>query len=414
MARRLLVLAPRFPYPVVGGDRLRVYQVAKALSAHLDVTLLSLCESQAELDFAVPDDGVFADVHRVLLSPWRSRLNTLAAVPTRTPLQVAYYRDRRFAQLAGELAGSHDGVLAHLLRTAAVARTLPGPRFLEMTDAISLNYERVRAAGARRHRDPRLAAYWVEFRRLLAAERAAPADFDASFLVSEVDRRYLFGEDPAARPDVLVCPNGVDLDGLPFAPPLLDAPPVLVFIGNMCSLQNFDAAQRAAADLLPLVRERHPSARLRLVGRIPAAKADALRRLPGVDVTGEVADIPTAVRGATIAIAPLRWGAGVQNKVLEYLALGLPTVTTSMALEGLEAQPGQHLLVADADADFVAAVAGLVDDPGRGARLATAGREFVERRYPWPVALAPMIERILQGIERSPTGRGHSGGVPGA
>ncbi len=407
MTRRLLVLAPRFPYPVVGGDRLRLHAVATTLSAHLELTLVSLCESTAELEMAVPDDGVFAEVHRVLLPPWRSKLHTALALPTRTPLQVAYYRDARFRRLAAELAPSHDGVFAHLIRTAAVALTLPRPRFLEMTDAISLNYERVRAGGGR-HRDPRVAIYSVEQRRLLAAERALPDGFDASFLVSEVDRRHLFGPDPAARPDVLVCPNGVDLDRFPYRVPEPQDPPVLAFIGNMCSLQNLDAAARAARDLLPLVRRSHPQARLRLIGRIPPDKARELRAVPGVEVTGEVPDVVAAAHGAAVAVAPLRLGAGVQNKVLEYLALGLPTVTTPVALEGLAAVPGRDLLVADGDADFAAAVCRLLDSPEVRLDLAKAGRSYVERHHAWAAALAPMVERILGTLDR--TGRARSGG----
>ena len=98
--KKLLVLTPRFPYPVIGGDKLRIYHLCRVLSRRFSLTLLSMCESDDEMHAALPDDGVFDRVERVFLSRRRSYLNTLLALPTRTPLQVAYYRSRAFAAAA--------------------------------------------------------------------------------------------------------------------------------------------------------------------------------------------------------------------------------------------------------------------------------------------------------------------------
>jgi len=393
---RLLVLTPRYPYPVIGGDRLRIYQVCKMLAEDADLTLLSLVERPDELTLPLPDDGVFTAIHRILKKPWQSWLSTARALPTRTPLQVAYYRDASFTRRARELAATHDGIVAHLIRTGDVVRDLPGPKFLEMTDAVSLNYTRVRKAQDKRLTDPRTWIYSVEQPRLAPYERSIAADFDVSFLVSDVDRTHLFGDDPAWQDRVLVCPNGVDLAGLPYVGPAEGAD--LVYIGNMASLQNFDAACYMASDILPAIRARIPQVRLRVVGRIPDDKAAELRKFDGVDVTGEVDSIPEAARGGAVAVAPLRLGAGVQNKVLEYLALGLPTVTTTVALEGLAAVPDRHLLVADGAMDFADTVVRLLRDPELGQRLAVAGREFVETHHRWDAALAPMREAILSRL----------------
>ncbi|MEI2766046.1 MAG: glycosyltransferase family 4 protein [Dermatophilaceae bacterium] len=399
---RLLMLTPRLPYPVVGGDRLRIYHIARTLAEHVDLTLVSLVESREELN--EPVDGVFREVHRVLLPPWRSRLHSALAVPTQTPLQVAYYRCQAFADLARHVYPGHHGVFAHLIRTDAAARLLPGPRFLEMTDAISLNYQRVRSETSRTAgRDPRVWIYALEYRRLRAFERRVTAAYEASFLVSDVDRRYLFG-DQEPRGEILVCPNGVDLERMPFAPPEVRAEPVAVFIGNLCSLQNFDAAYRMAVDVMPDVRLRCPEARLRVIGRIPADKAAVLRALPGVEVTGEVPDVAAAARGASVGVAPMALGAGVQNKVLEYQALGLATIVTPVALEGLSAVPGRDLEVADLD-NFASAVARLFEAPAHRAELAYAGRRFVLAEHQWAATLAPMVQRVVRGVERRRRGQ---------
>ncbi|MBU3977049.1 glycosyltransferase [Propionicimonas sp.] len=393
---RLLVLTSRFPYPVVGGDRLRLYRLCVELAKDHQLTLLSLCDDPSELTAEVPADGVFVHVERFYLPKWRSWLNSLLAIPGRTPLQVAYYRSAPFIARARELAAEHDGVLAHLIRTGAGIADLPGPKFLELTDAISLNYERAKSASARHWLDPRTIAYRLETGRLKPYEQQIVTKFDHSFLVSGIDLEHLFAADDPRREQVLVCGNGADLDALAyqFAAGGTDA----AFIGNLKSLQNFDAALHFAADILPLVRAQRPQVRFRVVGRIDEAGAATLAAYDGVDVVGEVDDVAAAVAGAGIGVAPLRIGAGVQNKVLEYFALGLPCISTPLALEGFGAVDGQELLVAEAPADFAAAVIRLLDDRVAAELMAQAARGYVERHHSWAQVLAPLRQVVADGL----------------
>lgn len=394
--KSLLVLTPRFPYPVVGGDRLRIYQVCKALSAEFRLSLLSLCESDAEMKHPVPKDGVFHRVDRVKLPRWRSWLQCLYALPTSRPLQVAYYRSADFERRVQASLREHDGVLAHLIRSADVLRTHDGPKFLEMTDAISLNYGRVRQHDDGR-REFRTLVFRIEADRLARYERRIVDDFDLSFLVSEIDRRYLFAGDPQRLRKVMVCSNGVDLTNLPFefAPDGRD----IIFIGNLTTLQNLDAALHMAADILPLVRLHRPTSRFRIVGRIRPRDAAMLARFPGVDVSGEVPDIATAARGGAVGVCPIRLGAGVQNKVLEYLALGLPVVSTPIGLEGFDARPGKHLMVAEGAQQFADTVLALLDRREVARKLAVAGRRYVEEGHSWSAMLQPMVNAIRERMD---------------
>lgn len=393
---KLLVLTSRFPYPVVGGDRLRLYRICVELAKDHELTLLSLCDNKADLSAPVPEDGVFARVERFHLPTWRSWLASLAAIPSRTPLQVAYYRLGRFTARARELAASHDGVLAHLIRTGAAVADLPGPRFLELTDAISLNYERAKSASSRHRLDPRTIAYRLETGRLRPFEQRIVERFDRSFLVSDVDLDHLFGPGDPRRDRVLVVGNGVDTDALAydFAPDGTD----IAFIGNLASLQNFDAALHFASDVLPLVRRARPGTRFRVVGRIAPDEAQRLAALGGVDVTGEVDLVADAVRGAGVAVAPLRIGAGVQNKVLEYFALGLPCVSTPLALEGFGAEDGRELLVAESAQAQAEAVLRLLDDRALAERLAKAARDYVEHHHSWAQILAPLRSAVADAV----------------
>lgn len=396
--KRILVLTSRYPYPVIGGDRLRIYQICKLLAAEHDLTLLCLCESPAELDSPLPDDGVFRAVHRHYLPRWRSWLNCLAALPTRTPLQVAYYRSEAFKQQATALAGEHDIVLAHLIRTGDMVKDLPVHKVLEMTDAISLNYERVIRQPSPRENDFRRLVYRVEQPRLQAYETAIVRKFDRSFLVSGVDRNYLFGaEDSQQHREenrVSVATNGVEANA--FSDLSQSRGQDIAFVGNITSLQNVDAAWFAATEILPLVNRALPGTKLRVIGRIPKGQRARLEKLPNVIVTGEVDSVAEAARGCGVGICPVRLGAGIQNKVLEYIALGLPTVTTSVGYEGLTFVRDAEILVKDEPHDIASAVVALLTNREIAAKVAATARRRLAGDYDWSQCLKPYRDHVLQ------------------
>lgn len=389
--KKLLILTTRYPYPVIGGDRLRIYQICKALSHQFQLTLLSLCERKSELEMPFPGDAVFHSIERVFMPRWRSWLNCVAALPTETPLQVAYYRNAEFFKLAATLHCQHDATLVHLIRASDAVRNLPGAKFLEMTDAISLNYERIRKTKYAKN-DWRSHVFSLESRRLRGYEEEVVDQFDHSFLVSEIDRQFLFGNQNSRLNRVSVCSNGVDLSGLPYQ--FSETGRDIVFIGNMYSLQNLDAANFMATDVMPRIRANRSDIFLRLIGRVRDEDAVRLRQIDGVIVTGEVADVAVEARDAGVGICPLRLGAGVQNKVLEYMALGLPTVSTSLGLEGFKARDGHHLLVADDAAGLADAVLRLLDNRDEAKAIAEAARKYVQLNHSWESQLAPLVNKI--------------------
>nr|MCC8460343.1 glycosyl transferase family 1 [Photorhabdus aegyptia] len=140
--KKILILTPRYPYPVVGGDRLRIYEICRKLSKEYDLTLLTLCETRDEMHHPFPDDGVFIEIHKVYLPKLYSYINCLLSLPTKTPLQIAYYHSYKFEKLINKLAKNHDLIFSHLIRVSEYAKNLPNKKILEMTDAISMNYER--------------------------------------------------------------------------------------------------------------------------------------------------------------------------------------------------------------------------------------------------------------------------------
>lgn len=389
---RLLVLTPRFPYPVVGGDRLRIYQLCKELAKYFDLTLLSLCDSDSEMEYADPGDGVFATVHRVYLSKWRSVLSVIQALPTDTPLQVAYYRSAEFRNKLNELIPHHKGCVAHLIRTGDyLLDASAGVNVLEMTDAISLNYHRISSLGA--GRSFKEWVYRLEAKRLLKYERNVLGKFDLVTLVSGTDRDFLLAG--RSLDNVLVCSNGVDLDAFPFSFEE-ETKPVVAYIGNMLSVQNLDACLYFIEEVMPLFNA--DEVVFRVVGNISAADAAKLSSHSGVEVTGRVDDILSAVRDARVGVCPVRMAAGVQNKVLEYMALGLPVITSEIGLEGFEARADEDVLVARSPEDYVSHVRRLWADGGLRRKLALNGRDYVERKHVWSAQLSPLVSRLANKL----------------
>jgi glycosyltransferase involved in cell wall biosynthesis len=386
--KRLLVLTPRLPYPVIGGDKLRIFNLCRVLSRQYSLTLLSLCETVEEMSCELPRDGVFDRVERVYLSKTRSYINTLLALPTRTPLQVAYYRSRAFAAAVERLLPSHDGVLVHLIRCAEYVRRSDKPRVLEMTDAISLNYSRVKEL--RNPRGFKSRVFSLEAKRLLDYEKAIVDDFDLSLLVSQTDKDYLFPHASAGK--VVVCSNGVDLTGLPYSGRSM-ASRLLIFIGDMRTVQNQDMCHFFAEEVLPLLRKR-ADYRFRIVGSIAPALAERFRTYEGVEVTGRVVSVADAALDGAIGVCPMRIGAGVQNKILEYMALGLPVVTTMLGYEGLGAGSEQDLLIANTPEEFVERIEWFTANEAGAVEMAGRARTFVEQEHGWGQMVAPLLGRL--------------------
>jgi glycosyltransferase involved in cell wall biosynthesis len=388
MKQRLLILSPRFPYPLIGGDRVRIYHVCKGLSQSFELSLLTLCETKAELCFPL-SDGLFSRVRRVYLPRWRSYLNAARAIPTALPLQVAYYRSSEFQAEVDRLLPQHDAVLAHLIRTGQYVEGRREPAILEMTDAISLNYQRV--AKLRDLDNWKKIVYSFERGRLLRYEQSALHKFRRVWLVSDVDRKFL-ATDPGKHVELI--PMGVDLLRLPFGTRDGDA---IAFIGKMATLQNQDACFHFVRDIFPKIRNR-VKVKFRVIGDIPHKVADKLLAYQDVEVTGRFDDVGEAISGAFCAVCPMRAGAGMQTKILEYMALGLPCVTSRVGLEGINAIENEHLLVYDSPEEAAEKIMALHSDPGLRAKLAQHGRALVEQFYDWnnlyPMFTASILEAL--------------------
>lgn len=376
---RILFLTGRLPYPPNRGDRLRVYHFLRVLSQQHQITLLSFIGDNRETSFIGPLRHFCEDIQLVHRGELQSTMSTGLNVWRPMPFQSLYYRSSVMQGAVDRLLdrGRFDAVYVHLFRMAqfVAGRTQPY-RILDLTDAISSEVER-----SLPYRDPKWRlVYRLELPRIRRYERDIVRHFDETWLISNAEKQKLSADNYNDK--IQVVPNGVDSaryrpSGLP-----VDSPR-LIFVGHMGVFHNVDAAEHLVRDILPRVRAIFPNASLDLVGAEPAPAVRHLASTPGVRVLGHVADLNAALNDASIFVAPLRFAAGVQNKVLEAMAVGLPIVSSTYVNNGLEAEDGRHLLVADEPDQFADAVITLLKNTQLRRSLGRAGREFVMNHYRW-------------------------------
>jgi glycosyltransferase involved in cell wall biosynthesis len=317
-------------------------------------------------------------VHAVLHPPLKSILTVGGNAWRRSPMQVFYYRSRAMKKKIDETLTrwSFDAAYIHLFRMAPYGARLGSLyRILDLTDAISheVNHSRRYRAGLSR------LVYSVEGPRIERYEHDVVDRFEEVWFISERDRQAVLGS--PSRPNAHIVPNGVDTER--FFPTQQERDPnQLVFVGNMSVLHNIDAVRYFVENVLPQVVARIPGVRLTVAGADTVRSVKALRS-PTVTVAGFVSDLNAELNNASVFVAPLRFAAGIQTKVLEAMAAGTPVVTTSIVNDGIGALPGRDLLVADDAVSMAKSIVTLCQDSERRMLLATAAREFVRRTYPW-------------------------------
>jgi sugar transferase (PEP-CTERM/EpsH1 system associated) len=386
---RLLYLTPRFPHPALKGDQLAAFHRLVQLGRRHEISLVSFYEDEAELAHADELRGVCESIETVRLPQWRGVANVALRAPfSSEPLQILYYRSAEFARIVDELArrGKFDIVHGFMLRMAPYLQQLDAPRVLDALDSMELRMRR----NVEVERPPRRWLFREELRRVAPSERAVARSVDAVLVASEHDKASF------ATENVEVVPNGVDADV--FAPDLAARRPgTIVFSGTMSYPPNVRAARWFADECFPLVRQAVPDAWFVIAGASPARELRELERLPGIVVTGFVPSMPNALNRATVAVAPMRSGAGIQNKILEAMACGLPLVTTTIGLGGIAAVPGRDLLVADGTKEFADAVVSVLRTTERAGELGENARARVLEDYTWERAAAA-VERVYDRL----------------
>lgn len=394
--RRLLYLSPEFPDPEGNGGEVRLFKLIEGL-AQRETTVRVVAPGPADKiarGSALERRGVELRAVTRPASRVREALQATVADPrigarafTRSWMawQADVYRHEMREQVADALAEPWDCVVIEHDWALDWARSVPsrlpvGLVFQNLTDSLLSRQASTQSgiSGLRARRDARIARLEIDRRIGRVSQAFACSETDAA----EVTSRWAV---PCA-----VVPNGADVEDLAAVPDSGRLPGRLLFTGTMSYPPNAQAAQWLADEIFEKVRARRPDATLAIVGRNPSAAIRALASRPGIEVPGRVPDLRPWLTQAEVVVAPLLAGSGTKLKVIEAMAAGRPVVATPIGAEGIEAEMGRELEVAETAEQFAAAVVELLADSSRARRMGGAGRELAARLYSWDASATAM------------------------
>lgn len=399
MGREILFIAHRVPFPPDRGDKIRSHHLLRHLASLAPVHVACLGDDAADMaqESAL---AALAASHCLVRRAKPLVLAGLEAVARGRPVSLTAFRNARLkAYIDKVLADRNIGTI--FLFSGQMGQYVPadwqGRLLFDCVDVDSAKFEAYAATG----QGPRRWLHAREARLLRAEEARIAARAEATLLVSAPEAELFAARLPAGSPArVQALGNGIDtalFDPAAVAPAaalLACSGPRMIFTGQMDYPPNVAAARRAIDRLLPAIRARVPGATLHVVGRNPPADLLARHGQEGAFVWGGVPDMRAWLAGADLALVPLELARGIQNKVLESMAMALPVVLTTGAATGIAAQDGAQFAVADGDAELVESCAELLADPARARAMGAAARGFVETTLGWPAVLAPLDKLI--------------------
>jgi sugar transferase (PEP-CTERM/EpsH1 system associated) len=384
--KRLLFIAHRMPYPPDKGERLRAFHEITALAEHFSITLAALAHSDGDVA-AASELGRWGE--KVLTGRAGGRMGLVRgalSVAAGWSATEGYFRNNRLLRALAEEAGRQpfDIVFGYSSSTLPYVLAVPAKaRVMDLIDVDSAKWDSYAQAA----RGPKRWLYAREARGVRALERMALERCDAVFVVSKAEAESL----GAAGDKVMAVGNGVDTEYFAPSDDAAGEAPSLVFTGTMDYRPNIDGVCWFVREVWPALKEHVPELTFAVVGRDPPLEVRRLAQVPGVSVTGTVPDVRPYLAEATAAVVPLRIARGIQNKVLEAMAMGRAVVASSGALEGLEIAAGTEALQADAPEEWTRSILGLLRDESRCRAMERAARARVVADYSWSARMAPLV-----------------------
>lgn len=389
-----MFVANRVPYPPYRGDKLKIWNLAKRLSKNHELHLFTIAQDEEEFEHTEKLKTVFKEVHIVRLPKWKSVIKTALAVFSKISFQVAYFQSSAFSKLVSNAlkTGQFDSVHIQHIRMGQYFRQLPKENaILDLPDAFSLYWKR-------RSQQARWPWFrWfaiIEQRRLFNLERKYLSEFPLTLVCSEEDRQYLLSHSKA---NIQVLPNGVDTDIFYPKENIEPKPCRLLFTGNMDYAPNVDAVLYFCTDILPGIKEKYPEVEFVIAGQRPVKRVLELAS-ENVKVTGFVKDIAEEYHKASVVVAPLRFGAGTQNKVLEALASGVPVVCTHVGFKGLGIENGEGACKVESTDEFIQTVNHLLENDYNRKQIAGKGINKIVTTFGWD-AVANQLLRYLESVK---------------
>jgi sugar transferase (PEP-CTERM/EpsH1 system associated) len=395
--RNLLFLTQRIPYPPNKGEKIRHYQFLKHLAKSYNLHLGCLVDDPSDWDHIETVKAFCADAYFARLDRRRDIFSHMGAIATGNALSVALYQNRELALWISRILDSVRPEIVFVGSSNMAPYVLDharrGGRYI--FDLVDVDSEKWRAYSEQASGLMKW-VYRREARKVLDLERRIAREADYCTFVSEAEAKTFRSLVPGSAERIIGISNGVDARYFDpnerFAAPFDTKLPSFVFTGTMDYVPNVDAVTWFAKDILPLIRRTVPHAQFYIVGSSPVPAVMALAQIDGVHVTGRVPDVRPYLAHAVAAVAPMRIARGIQNKVLEAMAMAKPVIVTSDALEGIDAIPEVELLLADGAQPFARAACRLASDSLEADRVGMAARRRTVEQFSW--------EGQLRGLDR--------------
>ncbi len=403
----LLFLVHRIPFPPNKGDKIRSYHLLKYLLGHYQVFLGAFIDDKSDWEHVAQLQEWCEETCFVDLNPTVAKIKSLQGLFLKQPLTLPYYANSSLQAWVDQMMQKHN-IQRTLVFSSAMAQYLMAPRYKDVCrviDFVDIDSDKWQQYSGRKPW-PLNWVYKREAKELLRFECEVASQFDASLFVSSVEAQLFKKLAPHCAQRVGYFNNGVDAqyfspdENLPT--PYNEGEKVLVFTGAMDYWPNVDAVVWFAQDVLSKIREQHPDVRFFIVGSKPAETVQKLATLPGVVVTGFVSDMRPYLQHATLAVVPMRVARGIQNKVLEAMAMGKPTLVTSQGIEGIDAEPGEDVVIADSAESLVQQSLRLLEQDC--STMGSKARELVCNNFNWDDNLPIVGEHLEQACTKHSKG----------
>lgn len=396
---KLLYVVPNVPSPI----RARPFNFIRRLSRKHEVTVLCIASDSADRQFASELSQHCQKVEVVELPIWRSLWNCCVALFSGEALRYAYFYSPKVRRYIEQKVQNQEIDLVHVEHLKSFRMVEPVTKCVatvfDAVDCVSM----LEARRIKITRNPFLRFFsWTEWKKTMRSETRASERFDRIVITSGVDRQS-YPVSASFRGKIQVISNGVDLDHFGFQQfcPQVNT---IVFWAKLDYHPNADAAMYLAHVIWPYLRRRRPELQLHIVGSCPSQRIRQLDGVNNIRIFASVPDVRPFVGSAYVALVPLRLQAGVQNKILEAMSMGIPVVATRICSGGISAEPGKHFLVADTPEEFADAVDLLLDNGEFRAHLVQAGREYVKTHHDWDRAVEQLdntYEAVLAEFNES-------------
>ncbi len=390
---KILFLANRVPYPPYRGDKLKIFNLAKRLKDKHELYLLTFAQNEEDLTYKAELEKIFKEVHFVYLPKWKSAFNCICGLWDSAPLQVLYFKSGVMKRELDYLLSQHkfDAIhVQHLRMSPYLSERKDLNRILDLPDAFSLYWERRKTV-----KRGLLTTIFenIEQKRVLAYEQILK-EYNLSLVCSREDLEYL--QKTHGVNNLRLLPNGVDMTTFTAANHDYSHNQTLLFTGNMDYAPNVDAVIYFTNSILPLIRLHCPDVQFIIAGQRPVPKVAELAN-DHVKVTGFIKDLAAMYNSASVVVAPLRFGAGTQNKVLEAMAMGIPVVCSNIGFGGLGITSGEGAFMQTDPQAFANSVIDLLASESMRKQTGEAGMQVIKTKFDWDVVTL-MLERYCKEI----------------